>query len=145
MIKGYGPGHSWSLISYGSFCGGAVIIIVAIGIVACFMEALQGIIMLVLDDVALFFLLAGGIAYAATIKVGNCADSDGYVSYHDNPFGFSVDRRLAIKEAIDEATSRCRETQASTAFLWFTAACFIGTTAIQFLGHKRGGGAASYP
>ncbi|CAD6439984.1 dee77c75-a6f6-43f4-b50e-55c7e1c23a1c [Sclerotinia trifoliorum] len=145
MIKGYGPGLSWLLIIYGSFCGGAAIIIGVIGIVACFMEALQGTIMLVLDCVASFFLLAGGIAYAATIKVGNCDDFVGYVSHHNNPFSFSAQRRLTLWESIDEATTRCRETQASTAFLWFTAACFIGTTVIHFLGRKRGGGAVSYP
>jgi len=61
LIKGYGPGHSWSLISYGAFCGGAAILIAAIGVAACFVEALQGIIMLVLDGIATFFLLAGGI------------------------------------------------------------------------------------
>lgn len=61
LIKGYGPGTSWSLISYGSFCGGAAFLFAAIGVVACFVEALQGIIMLVLDGLASFFLLAGGI------------------------------------------------------------------------------------
>ncbi|TGO11444.1 hypothetical protein BTUL_0109g00080 [Botrytis tulipae] len=148
LIKGYGPGHSWSLISYGSFCGGAAIIIAAIGVAACFVEALQGMIMLVLDGVASFFLLAGGIAYAATIKVGSCSDFDGYVNLHNNPFGFSLykyPRGLTIQKAIDDATGRCRETQASTAFLWFAAACFVGTTALHFLSSKRGGGAASYP
>ncbi|APA07804.1 hypothetical protein SS1G_00603 [Sclerotinia sclerotiorum 1980 UF-70] len=144
MIKGYGPGFSWSLIIYGSFCGGAAIIIAAIGVVACFMEALQGTIMLILDGIASFILLTGGIAYAATIKVGNCDDFIGYVIHHNNPFSFT-ERRLSFRETTDEATSRCRETQASTAFLWFTAACFIGSIVIQFLGRKRGGGVASYP
>ncbi|KAF7957925.1 hypothetical protein EAE96_003492 [Botrytis aclada] len=148
LIKGYGPGHSWSLIYYGAFCSGAAIIIAAIGVAACFVEAIQGMIMLVLDGVASFFLLAGGISYAATISVGSCSDFVGYVDQHNNPFGFSIYKYpsgFTLQKVIDEATERCRETQASTAFLWFTTACFVGTTALHFLSRKRGGGAASYP
>ncbi|ESZ95003.1 hypothetical protein SBOR_4623 [Sclerotinia borealis F-4128] len=147
LIKGYGPGTSWSLISYGSFCGGAALIFAAIGVAACFVEALQGIIMLALDGIASFFLLAGGVAYAATIKVGSCSDLI-YINDHRNPF-FPGDHKLyhgnIEKAVLEDLKTRCQETQASTAFIWFTAACFFGTTAIHFLGHKRGGGAASYP
>jgi hypothetical protein len=61
LINGYGPGHGPSLIDYGAFCGAAGIVFAAIGIIACFIEPLQGIIMLVLDALATFFLLAGGL------------------------------------------------------------------------------------
>ena len=61
LIKNYGPGHAPSLIDYGAFCGGAGIVIAAVGVVACFLEPLQGIIQLILDGLAAFFLLAGGI------------------------------------------------------------------------------------
>lgn len=61
LINGYGPGHGPSLIDYGAFCGGAGILFAAIGVVACFVESLQGIIMLALDGLATFFVLAGGI------------------------------------------------------------------------------------
>jgi hypothetical protein len=61
LIKGHGPGHAPSLIDYGAFCGGAGIIIAAIGVIACFIESLQGIVMLALDGLATFFVLAGGI------------------------------------------------------------------------------------
>lgn len=61
LISGYGPGHGPSLIDYGAFCGGAGILFAAIGVVACFIESLQGIIMLALDGLATFFVLAGGI------------------------------------------------------------------------------------
>jgi hypothetical protein len=49
------------LINYGAFCGGAGLLCAAIGVVACFFEALQGIIMLALDGLATLFVLAGGI------------------------------------------------------------------------------------
>ncbi|KAA8572457.1 hypothetical protein MFRU_003g03220 [Monilinia fructicola] len=144
LIKDYGPGTSWSLISYGAFCGGAAIVIAAIGVVACFLEALQGIIMLALDGLASFFLLAGGIAYAATIKVGSCSNID-YLSNHNNPFVPGPGKTYpSAQAAFDDVKARCQETQASTAFIWFTTACFIGTTVIHFLGSKRGGGAASF-
>ncbi|RAL67494.1 hypothetical protein DID88_008249 [Monilinia fructigena] len=99
LIKDYGPGTSWSLISYGAFCGGAG--------------------------------NSGGIAYATTIKQ----------PIHPRP-GKTYPSAQA---ALDDLKARCQETQASAAFIWFTAACFVGTTVIHFLSSKRGGGAASYP
>jgi hypothetical protein len=59
LINGYGPGHAPALIGYGSACGGAALVIAAIGVVAIFFDALQGIIMLALDGFATFFLIAG--------------------------------------------------------------------------------------
>jgi len=47
------------LLDYGAFCGGAAIVIAAVGLVATFIDSLQGIIMLALDGLASFFLLAG--------------------------------------------------------------------------------------
>jgi hypothetical protein len=49
------------LFDYGAFCGGAGVLFAAIGVLACFMESLQGIIILALDGLATFFVLAGGI------------------------------------------------------------------------------------
>lgn len=60
LISGFGPGSPPSLIDYGAFCGGAGLVFAAIGLVAIFFEPLQGIVILVLDLVAAFFLLAGG-------------------------------------------------------------------------------------
>ncbi|KAM3081011.1 hypothetical protein ACMFMG_004971 [Clarireedia jacksonii] len=146
LINDFGPGHSWSLIIYGAVCGGASLLIAVVGIAAWFIDAIQGIIMLALDGIAAFFLLAGGIAYAATIKVGSCSDVAGYLQYHDNPFAPSKDKtydgvtdvKKYAKAVLDDATTRCRETQASTAFIWFLAACFVGTFAMTLLGRKRG-------
>jgi hypothetical protein len=61
LIKDYGPGHGPSLFDYGAFVGGAGLVFAAIGIVACFIESLQGIVMLVLDGLVTLFTLAGGI------------------------------------------------------------------------------------
>jgi hypothetical protein len=170
LIKDFGPGRSWSLTSYGAFCGGASLLFALLGVAACFVDALQGIVMFALDGIASFFLLAGGIvcypsflssstpnnfqprltpnlqAYAATIKVGNCADIY-YLADHDNPFapsankiypGVGGDEKKYARAVLDDATTRCRETQASTAFIWFLAACFVGTLAVSFMGRKKG-------
>jgi hypothetical protein len=59
LINGYGPGHAPSLLDYGAFCGGAGLLIAAAGLGAIFLEPLQGIIILALDGIASFFLLAG--------------------------------------------------------------------------------------
>lgn len=63
LIKQYGPATDKppALFDYGAFCGGAALVIALFGIVACFVESLQGIILLALDGLASFFLLAGGI------------------------------------------------------------------------------------
>jgi hypothetical protein len=68
LIKDFGPVLEGakaqkvpSLIDYGAFCGGAALVIAVVGVVAAFFEKLQGLIMMVLDGLAAFFLLAGGI------------------------------------------------------------------------------------
>jgi len=61
VYTGTTEGKVPSLIDYGAFCGGAAIVIAVVGVVAAFFEALQGIIIMALDAVAAFFLLAGGL------------------------------------------------------------------------------------
>ena len=64
LIKGYdggGSGHVPSLFDYGAFCGAAAIVIGLVGVAACFVDSLQGMITLALDGLSAFFVLAGGI------------------------------------------------------------------------------------
>jgi hypothetical protein len=61
LISGYGPGHNPSIIDYGAFCGGAGLILAVVGLAAIFFDGLKGIVILALDGIATFFLLAGGI------------------------------------------------------------------------------------
>ena len=61
LLAQYGPGHAPSLFSYGAFCGAASILISFVGVAACFVDKLQGILMLALDGLATFFLFAGGL------------------------------------------------------------------------------------
>lgn len=131
----------------------------AVGIVACFIDPLQGVIMLALDGLSTLFLLAGGIvsychprrefaqlilfleAFAATLKVGNCTN-EFYLADHQKTF-FASDQKyafLSTKQAENDVISRCRMSQADTALIWFTLACAAGAVALSFMSHKSGRG-----
>ncbi|KAE9374782.1 hypothetical protein N431DRAFT_455509 [Stipitochalara longipes BDJ] len=138
MINGYGPGHAPSLLDYGAFCGAAGLIIAVAGIGAIFFEPLQGIIILGLDGIASFFLLAG-----AAVKTGNCTDAyylagsiwkviqvSNFKDYHGD-----------TSAALNDVFSRCRMAQADTAFLWILFILFLVTVGLTFMSRssKRGG------
>lgn len=61
LIKDYGPGHNPSLINYGAFCGAGGLLFAIIGLGALFFDAIMGIVVLAVDGIATFFLLAGGL------------------------------------------------------------------------------------
>jgi len=69
LINGYGPGHNPSIIDYGAFCGGAGLFFAIVGIAAMFFDGLSGLIVLCLDGIATFFLLAGGIVSRPTSPI----------------------------------------------------------------------------
>merc|ERR1711897_120185 len=68
------------------------------------------------------FWFVGGVATAAYLNVHSCSNSDYYNS--NNVAGGSE--------------KKCREAQASTAFLWFGFASFLASTVITGL-NTRGG------
>ncbi|KAH8600860.1 marvel domain-containing protein [Bisporella sp. PMI_857] len=151
LVAQYGPGSAPALLKYGAFCGGCALLFGLIGVAACFFDKLQGIIMLALDGLASLFLVAGGIAFAATIKVGDCGDKSvtGYLLEHYKTFGAdpNSDRFKTIKNGkiellggkyLDDMSSRCRMVQADTALLWFTFACVLAATILGSLGSRRG-------
>jgi hypothetical protein len=62
LIKGQAwPSAVPSQTSYAAFCGGWGIVIAFIGVVALFVEFLQGIIIVGLDGLTTLLMLAGGI------------------------------------------------------------------------------------
>ncbi|TVY44469.1 hypothetical protein LOCC1_G003404 [Lachnellula occidentalis] len=147
VYEGYKEGNVPSLIDYGAFCGGASIIIAIVGVVAAFFEALQGITILALDALASFFLLAGGLAFAIKLKVGNCSDIV-YLGDHSTLFSPDTNKNFGVnpnkdlkkyeKAALADLTYRCQLLQADTAFVWFLFACFLGTTALSFTMRSKG-------
>ncbi|KAH6715494.1 marvel domain-containing protein [Leptodontidium sp. 2 PMI_412] len=147
LINGYGPGHGPALLGYGAFCGGAALVIAAVGTLAVFFDRLQGVIMLALDGLASFFLLAGAAAWTAKVKTGDC-NSESYILSiasivrvsDDKTFpGKNLDQRL--KNAREFIVARCRIEQAETAVLWILVICFLATIVLAFFGRsgKRGG------
>lgn len=95
--------------------------------VSAFSEGIFGWAALALDAAATLFTLIAGIVLAAKLHSVSCG---GDLTSHSSSwigFGSSNDEK------------RCRELQASTAFLWFLSACLAGSLVMTFLNHRRGG------
>jgi hypothetical protein len=80
-----------------------------------------------LDVVATLFLFIDAVVLAAKLKTVNCADLDPK-QLGDDYIAFG---------SLDD-TKRCREIQASTAFLWFLFATFAGTAFLSFKDYQSG-------
>lgn len=82
------------------------------------------------------------------MKVGSCTDTSdfGYLSKHTKTFlpsiykFYSENEKKAEKMAINDVEGRCREAQATTAFLWFLFACFAVTVGLSFVSKSKGRG-----
>jgi len=99
------------------------------GLVASFVESLAiPIVMLALDGAAALFTLIDGIVLAAKLHAINC-------SHPHEGSGW-------IGNGAADTHKRCRELQASTAFVWFLWATFLATLALAFLSFRRLGGSA---
>lgn len=85
------------------------------GLAVAFASALaMPIVLLTLDSLAVLFTLIDGIILAALLGAPDCG------STHDK--------------------HKCRELQASTAFMWFLFASFVISLGFAALGFRRGGG-----
>ncbi|KAF4634610.1 hypothetical protein G7Y89_g3503 [Cudoniella acicularis] len=134
-----------ALMGYGAFCGGAGILFAIAGIGSAFFEPLQGLIMLIIDGLAAFFIFAGAIAYAAIVGAGSCTDTSdsGYLGQKFNVFRPDDTKFTdgnAATELLNDIEARCREFQADTAFLWFLFGTFAVTLVLSFLGKSGGRG-----
>lgn len=75
------------------------------------------VVVLAADAAAVLFTFIDAIVLAATLRVRNCGNEDG-----------------------SSLEKKCRELQASTAFMWFLLATFLGTLALAALAFRKGGG-----
>lgn len=89
-------------------------------------------IMILLDALNAVFFLTCGIALAAKLECRDCSN-DEYTKSNSVTDG-SVDRE-----------KRCREAQASVAFLWFAWAGFTGSMILSFAMLRQSGGARLRP
>jgi len=97
------------------------------GLVASFVESIAiPIVIFVLDGAATLFTFISAVVLSAKLGATNCSHPNkspgwiGYGSFNDG--------------------KRCREIQASTAFMWFLWATFLATLVLAFLSFKRVGG-----
>ncbi|KAK8167767.1 marvel domain-containing protein [Phyllosticta citrichinensis] len=82
-------------------------------------------VMMGLDVVNTLFFLCGGIALAAYLGVHSCSN-DAYTKSN------------SITNGAADTAKRCREAQASTAFLWFGFAAFAASAVFSFLQRRDG-------
>ncbi|KAI6809082.1 hypothetical protein KC332_g12013 [Hortaea werneckii] len=117
-------GGSSAMINYDLFCSVFGMLCLFFLLPASIKEAwaMHPIIPLVLNILNTIFWFVGGVATAAYLNVHSCSNSDYYNS--NNVAGGSE--------------KKCREAQASTAFLWFGFASFLASTVITGL-NTRGG------
>ncbi|KAH8670967.1 marvel domain-containing protein [Xylariales sp. PMI_506] len=98
------------------------------GLLSSFVGALAiPIAMLALDGLATLFTFIAGIVLAAKLKAVNCSNLSGQPSDYI-AFGSGNDAK------------QCHQIQASTAFLWFLFACFLGTFFFAFKAFRGVGG-----
>jgi len=88
---------------------------------------LLGFLPFTLDLLNTIFYLTGGIAFAAELHVHSC-----------NNYGYLISNKITQGNS-----KTCREGQASTAFLWFGFAAFLGSTIITGLGMSGFGSSSS--
>ncbi|KAL7936647.1 putative non-classical export protein Nce102 [Trichoderma chlorosporum] len=87
--------------------------------------------LLILDGLATLFTFIDAIVLAAVLRAPNCGNISGdHLPSDWIGFGSHHDER------------RCREIQASTAFMWFLWVCFTLLLAITVLDARSGGGFA---
>ncbi|KAL1869192.1 hypothetical protein VTK73DRAFT_3328 [Phialemonium thermophilum] len=87
-------------------------------------------IQLSLDGIAALFSLIDGIVLAALLGAANCGASH-LERHHGSGW---------IGWGSSDPEKRCREIQASTAFVWFLWATVAASLAIALLGYRRMGG-----
>lgn len=99
------------------------------GLLTVFIPAVQVYIaQLVLDGLATLFVFIDAIVLAAKIRAVNCSN----LNADKLPRNY-----IAWGSANDE--KRCREIQASTAFMWFLFACFAASLFFTWKNGRRGG------
>ncbi|ORY59596.1 marvel domain-containing protein [Pseudomassariella vexata] len=99
-----------------------------IGLISSFVNALAiPIVLLSLDASAVLFTFIAAIVLSAKLTAVNCGNLSGKASDYI-AFGSNSD------------TKRCREIQASAAFLWFLLVCFVGTLFFAFKRFRAAGG-----
>ncbi|KAL1310492.1 hypothetical protein AAFC00_000780 [Neodothiora populina] len=115
-----------SLVNYDMFVSVFAMVSLFYLIPATLKESFQGhpLVMVVLDALNAIFFFCGAVAMAAELHVHSCSNRSYTLSNH-------------ITNGSHNTEKRCREAQASTAFLWFGFAAF--TASAVFSGMQGSG------
>lgn len=121
-------GHMAS-INFAMFVAALSWISLIYGLIASFVDSVAiPLAMLALDGLALLFSFISAIVLAAKLRAVNCGGSHAGRSSSWIGFGSA------------NTVKRCREIQASTAFMWFLFATLAASMVLGFLSFRRMGG-----
>jgi len=118
-----------SIVNYDMFCAVFAMLSLFYLIPATFNEsfAFHPMLMVGLDALNALFFFIGGVATAAELGVHSCSNTGYTTSNH-------------VTNGSHDTAKRCREAQASTAFLWFGFAAFVVSAVFSGLSSRGGGG-----
>ncbi|KAK8207619.1 hypothetical protein M8818_004273 [Zalaria obscura] len=118
-----------SIVNYDMFVAVFSMLSLFYLIPATLKESFQGhpLLMVVLDALNTIFYFCGAVAMAAYLRVHSCSNS-------------SYTTSNSITNGSHNTAKRCREAQATTAFLWFGFAAFLASTVLSGLQSRGSGG-----
>ncbi|RKU44396.1 hypothetical protein DL546_004902 [Coniochaeta pulveracea] len=121
-------GHMVS-INFAMFVAVLSWLAVIYGLVASIVEAVMiPIVLFVLDGLATLFTFIAAIVLSAKLGAPNCSHPHKSTAW--------------IGWGASDTEKRCRELQASTAFMWFLWATFVATLVLALMSFRRVGGSA---
>ncbi|KAK4936495.1 hypothetical protein LTR28_010158 [Elasticomyces elasticus] len=114
-----------------------------IGVAAIFVEAIQGLIMPIIDALAALLLLAAGIAIAVGLKGVSCTNP--YTTtlnklLNGGDCGLSKGEINCEYTSYNELKGRCQKAEADAVFVFLAFLVTLGLIGLAFLFRKRGGG-----
>lgn len=136
-------GGNPSVVNYTMFVSVFAMLTLFYLIAATISEGLGGhpMLMLAVDALNTLFFLIGGIALAGYLNVHSCNNTV-CVPYVVIPIGANIIQVYTTSNGItngsDNTEKRCREAQATCAFLWFGFAAFLGSLAFSAVSSRSG-------
>ncbi|MCJ1341710.1 hypothetical protein MMC09_007007 [Bachmanniomyces sp. S44760] len=133
-------GGAPSQTNFTVFLGIWGLVIGLLGIVASFVGALQGLVMLGLDVFGCLLNFAGGIALAVALGTNSCSCYNANTACDYLLNNSIINGGKNDKGQVDLDTNRvnrCHEAKAATAFVFFELATFIATAALSGLEWRK--------
>jgi len=142
-------GSAPATTSYSAFAGGFSVLVALAGIAAGFIDAIPDLLMAVVDALASFLLLAGGIAFAIALKGVDCSThtdtspskdiGELIVSGCGKEYGTDICGIQLENNPYSAVTARCKTVEADAAFLFLGFLASLAAAALCYLASTRGG------